>query len=161
VTGPIVAVSTLAGLLVDGSSSGAIDPTTIQGGLTPTARILVAALGIGAVFFILILLRRRKLRSKYALLWTGLALALGILGLFPGLLNAMSEAVGIFYPPALFLLVAVGFLFAVVIQFSWELSRLEERSRTLAEEVALLRAATPPATATDQADTAEPGPAGD
>jgi hypothetical protein len=117
-----------------------VDPTTIPGGLTPTARVLVAVLGIGAVVFILVLLRRRKLRSKYALLWIGLALVLGVLGLFPGLLTFVSEAVGIFYPPALFLLVAVGFLFGVVIQFSWELSRLEERSRTLAEEIALLRA---------------------
>ena len=35
---------------------------------------------------------------------------------------------------------AIVFLFFVVVHFSWELSRLEERSRSLAEEVALLRA---------------------
>jgi hypothetical protein len=132
----------MTGLRIDWPAvvADTVDPTTIPGGLTPTARVLVAALGIGAVVFILVLLRRRQLRSKYALLWIGLALVLGVLGLFPGLLTAVSEAVGIFYPPALFLLVAVGFLFAVVIQFSWELSRLEDRSRTLAEEIALLRA---------------------
>jgi hypothetical protein len=129
--------------MILGALADVVDPTTIPGGLTPQARILVAVLGVGAVVFILVLLRRRKIKSKYALLWTGLALGLGVLGLFPGLLTAISEAVGIFYPPALFLLVAVGFLFAVVIQFSWELSRLEERSRTLAEEIALLRAQPP------------------
>lgn len=115
-------------------------PVEVEGGLTSQARILVAVMGIGAVAFILVLLRRRQLRSKYAVLWTGLAVVLGALGLFPGLLTWVSESVGVFYPPALFLLVACGFLFAVVIQFSWELSRLEERTRTLAEEVALLRA---------------------
>jgi hypothetical protein len=113
------------------------DPMGITTGLTPEARILVAVAGIGAVVFILVLLRRRQLRSKYALVWTGLAVVLGVLGLFPGLLTWVSEAVGIYYPPALFLLVATGFLFAIVIQFSWELSRLEERTRTLAEELAL------------------------
>jgi len=113
------------------------DPMGISTGLTPEARILVAVAGIGAVVFILVLLRRRQLRSKYALVWTGLAVVLGVLGLFPGLLTWVSEAVGIYYPPALFLLVATGFLFAIVIQFSWELSRLEERTRTLAEELAL------------------------
>jgi hypothetical protein len=35
----------------------------------------------------------------------------------------------------------VGFLFLIVVHFSWELSRSEERVRTLAEELALLRAA--------------------
>jgi hypothetical protein len=38
------------------------------------------------------------------------------------------------------LLFAVGFLFVVVVHYSWELSRLENRTRTLAEELALLRA---------------------
>jgi len=115
------------------------DPTQVSGGLTPEARLFVAAMGIASVVFILVLLRRRQLRSKYALLWLGLAGALGLLGLFPGLLTWISEAVGIYYPPALFLLVACGFLFAVVIQFSWELSRLTDRTRVLAEELALLR----------------------
>lgn len=116
------------------------DGVEITGGLTTEARWFVAAMGVGAVLFILVLLRRRQLQGKYALLWTGLAVVLGVLGLFPGLLTWISERVGIFYPPALFLLVACGFLFAVVIQFSWELSRLSERTRRLAEEVAILRA---------------------
>ena len=60
---------------------------------------------------------------------------------FPGLLDRTSYAIGISYPPATFLVLAVAFLFLVVVQFSWELSRLEERSRSLAEEVALLHAA--------------------
>ena len=132
------------GVQVDG------DPSSVTGGLTPEARVFVAVVGLGAVVFILVLLRRRQLRGKYALLWTGLAVALGVLGLFPGLLTWVSEAVGIYYPPALFLLVCVGFLFAVVIQFSWELSRLEDRSRLLAEELAILRAeGTAPATDAD------------
>ena len=41
-------------------------------------------------------------------------------------------------------LVAVTFLFLVAVHFSWELSRLEDRNRALAEEVALLRMAVGP-----------------
>ena len=47
---------------------------------------------------------------------------------------------GIKYEPATFFLAAIAFLFVIVVHFSWELSRLEDRTRTLAEEVALLRA---------------------
>lgn len=151
------------------AARGEGDPGGIEvpGGLTAEARVFVALMGISAVVFILVLLRRRQLQGKYALLWTGLAIVLGVLGLFPGLLNGVSEVVGIYYPPALFLLVACGFLFVVVIQFSWELSRLTERSRRLAEEIALLRAevvrlADPgagnaPATVTEPTDP-PPGP---
>lgn len=122
-----------------------VDPGGVEvpGGLTTEARWFVAIAGLSAVVFILGLLRRRQLEGKYALLWTASATVLGLLGLFPGLLTWVSERVGIYYPPALFLLVAAGFLLAVVIQFSWELSRLTERTRRLAEEVALLRADLP------------------
>jgi hypothetical protein len=58
----------------------------------------------------------------------------------PGVLNTVSEWLGVFYSPTIFLLLAVGFLFVVVVHYSWELSRLENRTRTLAEELALLRA---------------------
>lgn len=132
-----------------------LDPGGVEvpGGLTSEARWFVAVAGLSAVVFILGLLRRRQLEGKYALLWTASASVLGVLGLFPGLLTWVSERVGIYYPPALFLLVAAGFLLAVVIQFSWELSRLTERTRRLAEEVALLRADLPPATpASDRRD---------
>jgi hypothetical protein len=40
-------------------------------------------------------------------------------------------------------MIAIVFLLIVVMHFSWELSRLEERTRTLAEEIALLRATRP------------------
>jgi CHASE3 domain sensor protein len=39
------------------------------------------------------------------------------------------------------LILSVGFLFLIVVHFSWEFSRSEERIRTLAEDLALLRAA--------------------
>jgi hypothetical protein len=95
---------------------------------------------VAALVFILRLVRRRQLGGKYAMLWTAVAVVLGVLAIWPGLLKSLSELVGVYYPPALFLLITTGFLFLIVIQFSWELSRNEDRTRTLAEEIALLRA---------------------
>jgi hypothetical protein len=51
---------------------------------------------------------------------------------------------GISYGPTTFFLGAITLLLLVVVHFSWELSRLEERTRLLAEELALLRAEAPP-----------------
>ena len=59
---------------------------------------------------------------------------------FPGLLERLSNAAGVYYPPATFLIMAVGFLFVIVVHFSWEFSRSDDRIRALAEEIALLRA---------------------
>ena len=112
----------------------------IDEGLSLTAHLFLLAGAIGSVGFILWLLRHRKLRGKYAMLWTAAAAGLMVLALFPGLLSTVSGWLGVYYAPALFLVVAIGFLLVIVIQFSWELSRMDDRTRTLAEEVGLLHA---------------------
>lgn len=127
------------------------------------AFILFIAIGL-----ILRLVRHRNLRSKYGLLWVAVGIALVPLALFPGFVDWAARSVGVLYQPTVIMLAAIGLLLLLAMHYSWELSRLEERSRTLAEEVALLRAEmdvlrngqrpgrTPPNGA-DNSDTAQPG----
>lgn len=107
--------------------------------IQPAAHLLVGAVTLVALGLILRLVRRRQLRGKYALLWLAVGAVLVVLALVPNLLASLADLLDVFDPNALFLFVAVAFLFMVVVHFSWELSRLEDRSRILAEEVALLR----------------------
>ena len=100
-----------------------------------TALTAVILLGIIAE-----LLRRRQLREKYTVLWMGVGLIVVVLGFFPGLLNGLSNAVGVASGASLVLFLGVVFLLLVCIHLSWESSRLEEKTRTLAEEVALIQA---------------------
>lgn len=111
-----------------------------KGSLSGQAHILIIIATLLTAWFIFRLVRARQLRSKYALLWLVIGLLLLPLAAVPGVLNTVSDWLGVFYSPTIFLLVAVGFLFLVVVHYSWELSRLENRTRTLAEELALLRA---------------------
>ena len=108
--------------------------------MTLRAHLLVLAAVLVVFVFIIRLVRARQLRSKYALLWLTIGLLMLPLGVFPGVLDTFSDWVGVYYSPTTFLLLGDAFLFLVVVQFSWELSRLESRTRMLAEEVALLRA---------------------
>lgn len=107
--------------------------------MTGRAHLLLVLLTLGVVGFVLHLVRSGRLRAKYAMLWTTVGAGLVVLAAFPALLDRTALEVGILYPPAAFLMAAVAFLFVLSVHFSWELSRLEERTRTLAEEVALLR----------------------
>lgn len=107
--------------------------------MTDRAHLILVLFTAGAVGFVLHLLRHGRLRAKFAMLWVGVGIALVLLAAFPGLLDWTAERAGIFYPPAVFLLAAIAFLFVLNVHFSWELSRLEERTRVLAEEIALLR----------------------
>jgi hypothetical protein len=111
-----------------------------SGSLSGRAHILIVVATAIIAVYIFRLVRARQLRSKYALLWFVIGLLMLPLAAVPGVLNTVSTWLGVRYSPAILLLFAVGFLFLVVVHFSWELSRLETRTRSLAEELALLRA---------------------
>ena len=85
------------------------------------------------------LMRRRRLREKYAVLWVTVSLGLVLIALVPSLLPALADLVGVAVPANLLFFVASVVLMLVSMQHSNELGRLEEETRTLAEEVALLR----------------------
>jgi hypothetical protein len=101
---------------------------------------LTALTAVILLAVIIELVRRRQLREKYAVLWIGVGVATVLLGFFPGMLNALARAVGVASGASLVLFLGVVFLLLVCIHLSWEASRLEEKTRTLAEEVALIRA---------------------
>jgi hypothetical protein len=88
---------------------------------------------------ILELLRRRQLREKYAFLWMSVGLVVLILGFLPRLLDSVAALLGVASGVSLVLFLGVIFLLLVSIHLSWEVSRLEEETRMLAEEIALIR----------------------
>jgi hypothetical protein len=103
--------------------------------LTVVAIVVCLAL----VLSLLHLLRTRRIREKYAAVWIVLTLAVVVIGVFPGLAFWLSDLVGVQTPANLVFALASLVLLAVCIQLSTEVSALEEETRTLAEEVALLR----------------------
>lgn len=103
-----------------------------------TINAVTAVIGVLTLLAMLELLRRRQLREKYAVLWLGVAVGVLVLGVFPGLLDDVAASLGVVDPPNLLLVVAVVVLLLVCVHLSWEVSRLEDETRVLAEEVALL-----------------------
>ncbi|MFC8508287.1 DUF2304 domain-containing protein [Streptomyces sp. NPDC057411] len=101
--------------------------------------MLTSVTGVFLVACIVELLRRRKLKEKYAFLWVLTGLVIIPLGFFPSGLDSVARAVGVASGVSLLLFLSVAFLFIVCLQLSWEVGHLEEEGRTLSEEVALLR----------------------
>ena len=84
------------------------------------------------------LLRRGILRERFAALWLVVGVLLVILALFPQALRTTAEVLGFEVPSNLLFFGSILFLLLVAVQLSFEVSRLETRTRRLAEEVALL-----------------------
>ncbi len=85
------------------------------------------------------MMRRHRLREKYALIWFVIAVGVLVVAVFPGLLLRATSLLGLQVPANLLFFVASLVLLMLTLQHSYELGRVEERTRTLAEEVALLR----------------------
>lgn len=107
--------------------------------MSTKAHILLLVVTLATMAVILRMVARQRLRAKYALLWLSVGAVLVVYATVPVILDKTADWLGIAYQPALFMLLALAFLFLLAVHFSWELSRLEDRVRTLAEEIALLR----------------------
>lgn len=98
----------------------------------------VVGLALLAVFFEM--LRRRQLREKYAVLWIVVGLGVVVpLSIFPSALDFVAESFGVKSGASLVLFLGFVLLLLICTHLSWEVSQLEEETRTLAEEIALIR----------------------
>ncbi len=86
------------------------------------------------------LIRGRRLKERYALLWIMTGLVLLVLSAWRGGLNTIAGWMGVStYPPAILFAVATLFVVVVLLYYSTVLSKLADESTVLAQEVALLR----------------------
>ncbi|HEY1740305.1 MAG TPA: DUF2304 domain-containing protein [Acidimicrobiia bacterium] len=108
-------------------------------GLSTRAHVMVLVVCFLGAAFLLRLLRRRQLRGKYTLLWILTGIVVLAIASFPSGVDHVAHTLNIYNPPNALFLLAIAFLLLVCIYFSYELSRLEERTRLLAEELAILR----------------------
>ena len=105
-------------------------------GLRLTLISVIAALA--ALVLVFELLRRRRLREKYAAIWVVIAVGTVIVAIFPQILRWLADLIGIQTPSNLLFFGSLIVLFAVSLQLSREVGLLEEQSRRLAEEVGTL-----------------------
>ena len=105
------------------------------------SRLTIGTLVLALALLLLVfeLLRRRRLREKYAAIWVAVAAATMVLAVIPSLLYRGAALLGVQAPSNLLFLVSLIVLLAISLQLSGEVGELEEQTRTLAEEVGALR----------------------
>ena len=107
--------------------------------MTPVA-VSVAATAVSLVLLLAVLelVRRRRLREKYALLWILTAVVLIVLSVWRGLVDSIAVAIGVSYGPIVTVAIGAIFILVVLLHYSTVISALTDRSVVLAQRVALL-----------------------
>jgi hypothetical protein len=85
------------------------------------------------------LVRRRRLREEYSVLWLATSLLMFILVIRYEWLVALTGLIGAGLPTTTLFIGAIIFLMLITVQFSIKLSRLTDQVKNLAQENALLR----------------------
>ena len=103
-----------------------------------TQRIVLLALGLGFLAVTLNLIRKRRLRKEYAVLWVVTSAMILLFVLLPGVLLRVAAWLNPNHV-VLMLLIVFVFLAAIVLHHSVVISRLSEREKGLSQELALLK----------------------
>jgi cell division protein FtsW (lipid II flippase) len=112
----------------------------VVAGQTPlTVSLVAAAASLLLLLVVFELIRSRRLRERYALLWLLTGLVLLALSLWRGGLNTIAGWVGVqTYPPAVLFAVVLLFVLAVLLHYSTVMSKLSDQNVVLAQRLALL-----------------------
>ena len=107
--------------------------------MLPEQRPFAIVTALALLALIVWLIRRRKLREEYALLWLLVGIGTIVLALWYGPLAWITRLIGAVAPTTTLFIFAILFLAIVSIHFSISLSRLKDQVKDLTQELALLR----------------------
>ena len=97
---------------------------------------------IGSLIFlalIVYLVRKKKLREDYSLLWLFFGGIFLLLSIWRESLEYISKAIGVAYAPAAIFIILIMSLFMIMIQFSIIISKQANQISMLAQEISLLK----------------------
>ena len=108
--------------------------------MTPLKVSIAGALAsVLLILVVLELIRSRRLRERYALLWLATGSVLLVLSLWRNGLNTIAGWFGVRgYPPAVLFAVGVLFILLVLLHYSTVISKLADQNVILAQRLALL-----------------------
>jgi hypothetical protein len=106
---------------------------------TPLGVSIAAAIAsLVLLVAVLELVRRRRLREKYALLWILTAIVLLVLSVWRGAVTSIATTLGVSYGPTVLFAVGALFVLVVLLHYSTVISALTDRTVVLAQKVASL-----------------------
>lgn len=101
--------------------------------------ILSIVVSAALLLYILEMVRRRRLREEYSILWLAGSVVILVLSLKQDWLISIAKTVGIAYPPSFLFLVGILFILLILIHFSIAISKLHMMNKKMAQEMAMLK----------------------
>ena len=112
--------------------------------IDPKTRILAIVGSLVLLVFIVELVRRRRLKEEYSVLWMLTAATLLLMSIVPSLLTSLTTAIGAVFAASTLFFIALVFVMLMLLHFSVRISNLERSFTALVQELGLMTADTEP-----------------
>lgn len=106
--------------------------------MNTTNRLLVIGFSLFLMVLILIFVKEKKLKEKYAILWLISGGIILMLSIFTGMLNWITSILGIVLPSNAVFFFGILFIILINLHFSLVISNLSENLKNIAQKLALL-----------------------
>ena len=107
--------------------------------MTTKQQIFSIVISLAVFFFTIDLVRKKRLREEYSLLWLGTSVLMLVLIIRYDWLLALTKLIGAVLPTTTLFLGSILFLMLISVQFSIKISKLSNQVKDLVQENALLR----------------------
>lgn len=101
-------------------------------------QILSIAGSFGLLGLLIYLIRKRKLKEEYAILWIVISIVFLVIAVFRGLIDWISQIFGIHYQPAALFIILIFCLYLLMLHFSIVTSDSRMKINTLLMKITLL-----------------------
>jgi hypothetical protein len=101
-------------------------------------QILSILFSLFLLVLIVFLIRKKKIREEYAILWIAIFSIFLLLSVFRGIIDKISSLLGIQYQPASLFLILIGYTFLLMFHFSLVISDMKKKINAMATALTIL-----------------------
>jgi hypothetical protein len=106
--------------------------------IDPRTRAIAIVGSILLLMFVIELVRRRRMKEEYSVLWTVTALTLLVMAVVPALLTTLTTAIGAVLASSTLFFTGLIFALLMLLHFSVRISSLERNLTALVQELGLM-----------------------
>lgn len=104
-----------------------------------SVQIIGIIFGLGLIVLVFLLARWERIKEKYSIVWFFIGIFILVISLFKGLLEKISNLIGIYYAPSALFAILISCAYLLLLNVSISISTLKKQNKRLTQELGLMK----------------------
>ena len=104
-----------------------------------SVQIIGIIFALALIVSVFLLARRERIKEKYAIVWFMIGAFILIISIFKGLLEKISDLIGIYYAPSALFAILISCAYLLLLNMSISISTLKKQNKRLTQELGLMK----------------------